>query len=113
MPACMGSRRFPSRNAATRPTTKMLIANGISRQSTNEIPAASSQCPAGAKGKRRRARIGRKSIAIAGRTNHSVVRGASGEWRPTSTSSMAAIRRSAISPSKTYVRERYRIRVTH
>ena len=75
MPACTGSRRFPSRNAATRPTTKMLIANGISRQSTNEIPIASSQCPAGAKANRRRARIGRKRIAIAGRTNHSVVCG--------------------------------------
>ena len=40
------------------------------------------------------------------------VRGASGEWRPTSTSSIAAISRSAISRSTTYVRERYRIRLT-
>src|SRR4051812_13413622 len=90
----------------------MLIANGISRQSTNAIAAASTQCAAGAKGKRRRARIGTTRIAIAGSANHSVVRGAFAEFRPTSTSSIAAISSNAISRSTTYRRERDRIRPT-
>ena len=37
------SRRFPSKNATAMPMGKRLVMNGISCQSTNEIPAANSQ----------------------------------------------------------------------
>jgi hypothetical protein len=42
-----GSRTFPSRNAAAIPITKKLCMNGSSCESTNEIPAASTQYAAG------------------------------------------------------------------
>jgi len=77
-----------------------------------ETAAASSQYAVGApKGKRRRAKIGRTMIAIAGRANHSG-RGAPGESRPTTTSSIAAVARTAISRSNQYLRGTYLIRLT-
>src|SRR5205814_10319940 len=97
------SRRFPSRNATAIPTTKRLWAKGSTHQLTNEIPAASSQYVAGAaKGKRLRAKIGETTTAIRARANPN--EGASGELRPTTTSDMASIARSAISTSNQYVR---------
>src|SRR6266516_2676446 len=111
MLACRALRRFPSRNATVNPTGKRLTANGIGRQSTIEIAAPSSQYAVGAaKGKRRRAKIGSTRIAIAGRANHSE-RAESGESRPITTSSAAAIARSAISASNQYLRATYLIRL--
>lgn len=85
--------------------TMTLFMNVTSRPSTNESATASSQHAAGAaKGKRRRAKSGSTMIAIAGTPNHTVVRGAAGESRPTTSSSMPAIARSAISASNPYLR---------
>ena len=92
------SRRFPSRNASAIPMGNRASAYGISSGSTTEIPAASSQYTAGpANGKRRQAKTGSTRVAIAGTQNQSVVSGAPGEPRPSTTSSMAAIARTATS----------------
>jgi hypothetical protein len=72
------------------------LAYGISSGSTTEIPATSSQYTAGpANGKVRRAKTGSTRIATAGTQNHSVVCGAPGEPRPSTTSSMATMARTA------------------
>jgi hypothetical protein len=42
-PAFTGFGRFPSRKAVLSPTAKRLTANGIGRQSMNEMAAASTQ----------------------------------------------------------------------
>src|SRR5215813_11668254 len=71
----------------------------------NESPTPSSQNAAGAaKGKRRRAKSGSTSSAIAGTVNHSVVRGASGAPRRKATSNVVSIASSTISTSNPYLR---------
>src|SRR5271167_3006080 len=113
-PARRRSRRFPSRNAVASPIRKRDSGYGISSGSTNEIPAAKSQYAAGpANGNHRRANTGSNRIASAGRQNHSVVVGAPGEPRPSTTSSVATIASSAISRSNQYVRASCSIRLTH
>ena len=98
-------RWFPSRNEAAIPRTKTLVVNVTSCPSTNEIPTPSSQNAAGAaKGKRRRAKSGSTSTAIAGTVNHSVVRGASGAPRRKATSNAVSIASSTISASNPYLR---------
>ena len=72
---------------------------------------AMSQSAAGAaKGKHRRTKSGSTRTPTAGTENHKVVAGAPGESRPTTSSSMPAIARTAISSSNQYSRATCRIR---
>src|SRR5580765_3505641 len=106
-PVCATTARrwFPSRNEAAIPRTKTLVVNVTSCPSMNESPTPSSQNAAGAaKGKRRRAKSGSTSTAIAGTLNHSVVCGTSGAPRRKATSNMASIASSTISTSNPYLR---------
>ena len=77
---------------------------GISSGSTNEIPAAKRKYAAAQTETIAAANTGSTRIASAGRQNHSVVVGAPGEPRPSTTSSIATIANSAISRSNQYVR---------
>lgn len=114
MPACRAFRTLPSRNATAIPTTNRLVMNGISRQSTKEIPAASSQYDAGAaNGKRRRAKIASTNDATAATTNQTDEWGALGAPRLTAKSSRPRIARSAIPSSNQYLRARCRTRLTY
>jgi hypothetical protein len=112
-PRLQGVAQVPEQERGAIPRTKTLSTKGISRPSTNASPAASIQyAVAAAKGKRRRAKSGSTSTATAGTENHRLVAGAPGKSRPTTSSSMPATARAAISSSNQYSRAMYRIRFT-